>query len=284
MEPDLGLEKEHIPSSHSHDVEIKSSKDVPPECDEVLPYLFIGNLGFARSEEHVAKWGLTHILNLTRHSVSKGVLRRCVYSSIVLKDKSGQDIISHFSSAFQMIENVKGTKDGKIFVHCKAGVSRSCTIVVAYLMYAYKWSLKRAWFHVRSRRPVIHPNRGFINQLCEFERRLFPDITEPTLDLVQDIMFTVFERMEELHGPPLMDYCKNNPQCQYEIEALAKEKFKEVHGKTNPNICYDAGVSGKMHLHRVELYTRQDLHWLDPLIQSYLTSLQQRSLEQNNSN
>ena len=41
----------------------------------------------------------------------------------------------------QVIEAAKKA-NGKIFVHCKAGVSRSVTVTVAYLMSQYKWSLK----------------------------------------------------------------------------------------------------------------------------------------------
>lgn len=252
---------------------ITSSADLPPECDEIQPYLFLGNLAFARNEEQVAANKITHILNLTRHTLPKGVLRRCVYTSIILKDKSGQDIISHFMAAFGIIESAKKHENGRIFLHCKAGVSRSVTIAIAYLMHAYKWTLKKAWFYVRQRRPVIHPNRGFLAQLVEFERRLYPQLKTSTLSLHDDVLFTVFERMEELHGAPLMDFCREKPFTQYEVAKRASQAYSQVYGKRNDEHCYDAGIGGKMHLHCVEVYQRKDTAWLDKVIEGYLIEL-----------
>lgn len=117
----------------------------------------------------------------------------------------------------QAIETARNA-NGKILVHCKAGVSRSVTVTVAYIMTTYKWSLKQTWMHVRKARSVIHPNRGFLHQLVQYEKLLFPSARSPTLSLHSDVFFTVFERMEELHGAPLMDYCRANPQVQHEVE------------------------------------------------------------------
>ena len=48
-------------------------------------------------------------------------------------------------------------------------VSRSATLVLAYLMKTKKWPLARAIEEVKSKRPIICPNEGFINQLQLFE-------------------------------------------------------------------------------------------------------------------
>ena len=50
---------------------------------------------------------------------------------------------------------------GIVFVHCMAGVSRSATSVICYLMKKYKWSLHKTEVFVKKRRPVICPNFGF---------------------------------------------------------------------------------------------------------------------------
>lgn len=61
---------------------------------------------------------------------------------------------------------------GKILVHCKAGISRSATICIAYLMVHKSLTLDQAFDHVRSRREIISPNMSFMQQLFEFERML----------------------------------------------------------------------------------------------------------------
>jgi protein-tyrosine phosphatase len=54
---------------------------------------------------------------------------------------------------------------GRVFVHCFAGVSRSATIVIAYLMKEHGLSFNSAIKFVKSKRPQINPNDGFRKQL-----------------------------------------------------------------------------------------------------------------------
>ncbi|CAH7682598.1 expressed protein [Phakopsora pachyrhizi] len=57
------------------------------------------------------------------------------------------------------------------YVHCKAGKSRSVTIVLAYLIHRYRWSLRQSYAHVSERRKGICPNIGFLAELMNFEER-----------------------------------------------------------------------------------------------------------------
>ena len=60
---------------------------------------------------------------------------------------------------------------GKVFVHCFKGVSRSATIVLAYLMVRNNLDLMEAVRVLRAKRK-IHPNDGFIRQLCILQQDL----------------------------------------------------------------------------------------------------------------
>ena len=61
---------------------------------------------------------------------------------------------------------------GGCLVHCQAGVSRSATVVISYLMYAKKAPLRSAFAHLRKIRPVVCPNPGFVKQLQEYEKEM----------------------------------------------------------------------------------------------------------------
>lgn len=67
------------------------------------------------------------------------------------------------------VDEVKGA-GGKTLVHCHAGVSRSATICIAYVMYSRHASLDTAFEFVKSCRSEISPNAGFMHQLLEFEK------------------------------------------------------------------------------------------------------------------
>ena len=57
------------------------------------------------------------------------------------------------------------TKEEHVLVHCNAGVSRSATVVIAFLMKEKNFSFQEAFHHVKKRRPCIRPNEGFVKQL-----------------------------------------------------------------------------------------------------------------------
>lgn len=57
----------------------------------------------------------------------------------------------------------------KCLVHCKMGVSRSASTVIAYAMKEYGWDLERAFDHVKERRTVTKPNPSFMKQLEEYQ-------------------------------------------------------------------------------------------------------------------
>lgn len=60
-----------------------------------------------------------------------------------------------------------------MLVHCVAGVSRSATFCIAYLMKYLQMTLLEAYNHVKLKRPIIKPNCGFFRQLIEYEKILF---------------------------------------------------------------------------------------------------------------
>jgi protein-tyrosine phosphatase len=90
------------------------------------------------------------------------------YKNIDLEDHKHEKIIEKFQEAFEFIHSAK--KDGsKILIHCVQGMSRSATIVIAFLMFDSKMTLKEAYGFVKSKRTIIEPNPGFMKQLIEYE-------------------------------------------------------------------------------------------------------------------
>ena len=63
-------------------------------------------------------------------------------------------------------------KGGVILIYCRAGMSRSATLCIAYFMRHHNMSLDEAYEFVRKQRPIIHPNAGFMRQLKDYEAKL----------------------------------------------------------------------------------------------------------------
>lgn len=64
-------------------------------------------------------------------------------------------------------------KQDSVLVNCLAGVSRSASLVIAYLMKYYEMDLREAFLYVRKRRKMICPNKQFMIYLREYEFQLF---------------------------------------------------------------------------------------------------------------
>ena len=87
---------------------------------------------------------------------------------IDIMDFSYENIIQYFGECLNFLEG-----EEKVFVHCAAGMSRSPTIVIAYIMWKNKMTFDRAYIFVKLKRPEISPNYGFQKQLKIFEKLLF---------------------------------------------------------------------------------------------------------------
>lgn len=83
-----------------------------------------------------------------------------------MKDTVNEDIYDHFATAYEVIE--KGRAYGNVLVHCMAGVSRSASMVIAYIMRKQRKSYQEAFAIAKERRAKVNPNEGFVVQLLKF--------------------------------------------------------------------------------------------------------------------
>jgi atypical dual specificity phosphatase len=127
------------------------------------PYLYLGPRSAGKPSSIHAN-GITHVLSIGTTPVSR--VPSVIYHRISLSDSPSSSIGKASGEADTIIESAKS---GKILVHCAAAVSRSPTILTAYLMKKCGMSLKDALGHVVRARPAVCPHPGFIGQLKELE-------------------------------------------------------------------------------------------------------------------
>lgn len=83
-------------------------------------------------------------------------------------DTPDQNLSQYFSVCNDFIHAAR-LREGNVLIHCLAGMSRSVTVAVAYIMTATNLNWKDALKVVRAGRAVANPNVGFQTQLQEFE-------------------------------------------------------------------------------------------------------------------
>ncbi|KAK2840591.1 hypothetical protein Q7C36_012170 [Tachysurus vachellii] len=143
-------------------------------ANEVWPRLYIGDMKFAENREELRRQNFTHVLNCAhnfRRSNDFYSGTGITYLGIEARDSPAYNISIHFNTGTEFIHNALRT-GGKILVHCHVGVSRSATIVLAYLMLKHSMNLVEAVKHVKQGRMII-PNRGFLRQLIELHVKLY---------------------------------------------------------------------------------------------------------------
>ncbi|KAJ3589956.1 hypothetical protein NHX12_007913 [Muraenolepis orangiensis] len=105
---------------------------------KIFDHVYLGSEWNASNLEELQNSGVRYILNVTR------------------------EIDNFFPGVFEKA-------GAKCLVHCKMGVSRSASTVIAYAMKEYGWDLEHAFHHVKHRRAVTKPNCSFMKQLEEYQ-------------------------------------------------------------------------------------------------------------------
>ena len=132
------------------------------EINEIIPNVFITSIIGAANYSELHELGITHIVNLSR--LDDIYPKNFAYLKIDVPDEIDANIIQYFDEALHFIHSAL-LNNGKVLVHCKAGKSRSPTIVIAYICTYYQRSLFEVIDYVKMKRPIVRPNLGFINQL-----------------------------------------------------------------------------------------------------------------------
>ncbi|KAL7863471.1 hypothetical protein SRHO_G00124550 [Serrasalmus rhombeus] len=130
---------------------------------KILDYLYLGSEWNAANFEELQKNNVGYILNVTME-IDNFFPESFTYMNIRVYDVEATDLLSHWNNTYMFISEAR--KNGQaVLVHCKMGVSRSASTVIAFLMKQQGWSLDYALNHVRERRPIVQPNEGFLRQL-----------------------------------------------------------------------------------------------------------------------
>uniref|UniRef100_A0A4W5KTL7 Dual specificity phosphatase 22b n=1 Tax=Hucho hucho TaxID=62062 RepID=A0A4W5KTL7_9TELE len=100
--------------------------------------------------------------------MGNGLNKEITYLCISAADLPTQNLTQHFKQSIMFMHESRLKGEGCL-VHCLAGVSRSVSLVVAYIMTVTGLGWQEALAAVRVARPCAGPNLGFQRQLQEFE-------------------------------------------------------------------------------------------------------------------
>ncbi|CAI2349609.1 unnamed protein product [Caenorhabditis sp. 36 PRJEB53466] len=145
--------------------------DLEPDLvvGRALPRVFFGSQDVAADLPILEHHKITHVVNVGT-GIPNHYPAKFEYLKIDILDLPETRIVPYFDQVFEFIDKVRNA-EGNVFVHCNAGISRSATFVVAYLMKTERLKLRDAMEVCRKTR-CIRPNTGFAQQLGEYELTL----------------------------------------------------------------------------------------------------------------
>ncbi|CAL9163633.1 unnamed protein product [Musa hybrid cultivar] len=154
------------------------------ECSKVADHVYLGGDYVARNREILRQHGITHVLNCVGFVCPEYFKSDLIYKTLWLQDSPSEDIISILYDVFDYFEDVR-EQGGKVFVHCCQGVSRSTSLVIAYLMWREGQSFDDAFRFVKTARGIANPNMGFACQLLQCQKRVhaIPPSPAPVLTM-----------------------------------------------------------------------------------------------------
>lgn len=155
--------------------------------NKIISNLYLSDFQPAINKEELINKNIKCIINITMQPDTPDKLDlykklNIIYVHIQEYDSPVTNLYKYFAQTHELIQyNIN--KNNNILVHCMAGISRSATIIIAYLMKTHATKLKLEndinfvpypmlpgiIQYVKDKRPCINPNPGFINQLQIYE-------------------------------------------------------------------------------------------------------------------
>uniref|UniRef100_A0A0K2SYY5 PCI domain-containing protein 2 homolog n=3 Tax=Lepeophtheirus salmonis TaxID=72036 RepID=A0A0K2SYY5_LEPSM len=182
-------------------------------ASKILDYVYLGSEWNASNLDELKANGITHILNVTRE-IDNFFPAVFEYRNIRVYDEESTDLLKFFDETYRFIHKAF-SRNGKVLIHCKMGISRSATVTMSYIMKEHEKSLEDTIIKVKERRDIINPNKSFIKQLEVYEgilgairnrhNRLFRSKSESSLKNKEEIVSK--KRSDSTNGS---NYCNKN--------------------------------------------------------------------------
>lgn len=145
--------------------------DKKREAQEIVPGLWLGPWAAAKDQSFITK-NISHVFIVRSPEEEKFIKAKFPesirYQVLECRDHSFENLIRFFPRVMTYVDEVL-KQSGNLLVHGNAGMSRSATFVIAYIMSTFKLSYKEAHKYVLTRRPCISLADGFQIQLKEYE-------------------------------------------------------------------------------------------------------------------
>jgi len=172
----------------------KNTPTMASHCHFISNNFWLGTKRCATDNEFLNKHNITHILSVTTSLTDNqcATIKENItgeHRIVPIYDVPNEDLLSRIPECISFMDTINTTSYSGILVHCDEGVSRSASVVIAFIMYLFKVPVHDAITMLKGVRPIMDPNPGFVRQL-----HLFYDICWEINDMVEHPVYKGWRR------------------------------------------------------------------------------------------
>lgn len=130
-------------------------------------HIFISDCWGASDLNQLEKFKIKHVINIGAQIKEHPNIK---YYHYAVLDNLEEDLLKNFNEVFAILDNLYSNKQ-YVLVNCQAGVSRSASFIIGYLI-KNGLNYENSYQCVKNCRQIINPNKGFIEQLKKYELSL----------------------------------------------------------------------------------------------------------------
>ncbi|OMJ69711.1 hypothetical protein SteCoe_32499 [Stentor coeruleus] len=134
---------------------------------QIIPGLFISDSPCASNINFLLDKSISHIL-ICAKELNPKFPKDFNYRKLDILDTKRFNLKPYFDEAIRFIQSALNSREN-VLVHCNLGISRSPSIVIAYLIYQCDMSYSKAFRYISKLHPTAYPNPSFVKQLKIFE-------------------------------------------------------------------------------------------------------------------
>ncbi|XP_041636528.1 dual specificity protein phosphatase 16 [Cheilinus undulatus] len=137
----------------------------------ILSHLYLGCQRDVLNKDLMQQNDIAYVLNASNTCPKPDFIPESHFLRVPVNDSFCEKILPWLDRSVEFIEKAKAS-NARVLVHCLAGISRSATIAIAYIMKRMDMNLDEAYRFVKEKRPTISPNFNFLGQLLDFEKKI----------------------------------------------------------------------------------------------------------------
>ncbi|KAJ6624917.1 protein-tyrosine phosphatase-like protein [Mycena sp. CBHHK59/15] len=166
----------------------------------IVPHLYLSDYFTAHNEKEIVKLGITHVISVIDRVPT---IPECVPDKrklhIPILDRGDVDILKHLDETTEFIRAALAeSEDNNVLVHCFQGISRSATVVCAYLVATTTMTASESIAYVQAKRSIVCPNLGFRKQLETYGVQFYANNAKRPSRRVSRLAEGIAERIREL--------------------------------------------------------------------------------------